>query len=119
MKKKNAGIILERQMLYLNSLIDIRFLNTEIPQKGPTTFCRHRDEAMTAVVTDKKQQHRQQLGAASFLDFGYTKRHVHTRPNAFNSDKVTGRWEAAVGYLAVLRKKKRKSRMRCEGVSFF
>lgn len=73
-------------------------------------FAWHRDGALTAVVTDKKQQHRQWLGAASSLDFGYTKRHVHIRPNTFNSGKVKG-----IGWLFCLvvprlLKKKRKRR---------
>lgn len=49
-----------------------------------------RDGALTTVVTDRKQQHRQRLEAVSFLDFGYTMRHVHIRLNTFNSDKLKG-----------------------------
>lgn len=46
-----------------------------------------RDGVLTAVVTDRKQQCRQRLGATSSPDFGYTKRHARICPNTFNSDK--------------------------------
>lgn len=43
------------------------------------------------MVTDRKQQCRQRLGATSSPDFGYTKRHARICPNTFNSDKLKER----------------------------
>lgn len=43
------------------------------------------------MVTDRKQRHRQRLGATSTPEFDYTKRHARICPNTFNSDKMKER----------------------------
>lgn len=66
-------------------------VNTKKDPQHFSALAWHRAGALTAVVADRKQQYRQRLGAASFLSFAFTKRHVHICPHTFCSDKLKRR----------------------------
>lgn len=73
--KRNVQIQNQRYLYF--SYLNILLKKIHKPNILLAVLAGREDGALTAVLTDRMQQHRQRLEAASFLSFGITKRHVH------------------------------------------